>query len=337
MNKIKKVITALIVILIIVGLSWVFFFSNYLKKENLNELIIYGNVDIRQVNLSFRMQGKIQKMYFDEGERIKAGKVVAKLDPQPFLDEVAAAKAELQNVEANLLKLKNGYRIQDIESARESVKGSESEYNNALVLYKRNLNVVDKGVVSLQNLDNSLTQVKQSEARLNSAKEQLNLSEEGFRKEDVMQGEAQVAQAKAILQFAKTNLNDTKIIAPNEGIVLTRIQEEGAVVPVGSPVYTLSLVSPVWVRTYINESDLGRIRPGMEALVYTDSHPDKPYKGHIGFISPVAEFTPKNVETTTLRTDLVYRLRVVVDNPNEYLRQGMPVTVKINLVKKNAG
>ena len=329
----KKRIIGILLILIIAGLVWFFFFRD--KKDNLNELTLYGNVDIRQVNLSFRVPGKIQKMYFDEGERVKAGQIVAKLDQQPYLDELATAKAELQNAEANLLKLRTGNRPQEIESAAALVQERQAAYNNAKILYERQLSVVDAGAVSLQSLDDAKSQLQQAEERLNSSKDQLSLAKEGFRKEDIMQGEAQVAQAKARLQTAETNLNDTEIIAPNEGIVLTRIQEEGAVVPVGSPAYTLSLVSPVWIRTYINEPDLGKVHPDMKALVYTDSHPDKPYEGHIGFISPVAEFTPKNVETTTLRTDLVYRLRVVVDNPDEYLRQGMPVTVRINLVKEN--
>ena len=112
-------------------------------------------------------------------------------------------------------------------------------------------------------------------------------------------------------------------------MILTRIQEPGAIVAEGAPVYTLSLTAPVWVRTYVAEPDLGRIHPGMPAAVTTDSAPDKVYAGQIGFISPVAEFTPKTVETTSLRTDLVYRLRVIVDNPDNGLRQGMPVTVTL--------
>ncbi len=330
----KKRLAIILALLVISGTIWFFFFKGP-GKNNKNELTLYGNVDIRNVNLSFRVAGKIRKMFFDEGENIKAGQVVAKLDPQPFLDEFAAAKAELQNTQANLLKFRNGSRPQEIKAAKALVLERQAEYNNALFLYERQINVVDKGAVSLQTLDDSRSALEQAEAMLKNAEEELSLREEGFRKEDIMQAEAQVAQARARLQAANTDMEDTEIIAPNEGIVLTRVQEEGAVVTVGSPVYTLSLVSPVWIRTYISEPDLGRVYPDMKALVYTDSRPDKPYQGHVGFISPVAEFTPKNVETTTLRTDLVYRLRVVVDNPDKYLRQGMPVTVKINLENEN--
>jgi len=141
-------------------------------------------------------------------------------------------------------------------------------------------------------------------------------------------------EAEANLARAETRLHDTKLYSPNFGTILTRVREPGAIVNFGEPIYTLSITSPVWVRAYISEPDLGKIYPGMKAEILTDT-PDLPiYQGHIGFISPVAEFTPKSVETTTLRTDLVYRFRVVVDNPDQYLKQGMPVTVRLNLLQE---
>lgn len=186
----------------------------------------------------------------------------------------------------------------------------------------------------MQALDESEALKNETYARLKTAKENLELLKEGTRYEEIMQATAQVELAKARLDSAQTKLNDTKILTPNDGTILTRVQEEGAIVNAGSAVYTLSLKNPVWVRTYIEEPYLGKIYPDMKALVYTDSRPDSPYEGHIGFISPVAEFTPKNVETTALRTDLVYRIRVVVNSPDEGLKQGMPVTVKIRLNSK---
>jgi len=133
--------------------------------------------------------------------------------------------------------------------------------------------------------------------------------------------------AKAALAVAIDNMNYTEVFAPTDGIILTRIREPGTVVNPSDPVYTLSVCSPVWVRAYVDETHLGDIYYGMRADVYTDS--GKKYSGTVGFISPVAEFTPKTVETTQLRTDLVYRLRVYADNPDRYLKQGMPVTVKL--------
>jgi HlyD family secretion protein len=125
-------------------------------------------------------------------------------------------------------------------------------------------------------------------------------------------------------------LADATLVAPAAGFILTRVREPGAIVASGEAIFTLAVSSPVWVRAYVDEPDLGRVRPNMAASVTTDSAPGKIYHGHVGFISPVAEFTPKTVETRELRTDLVYRLRVIVDNPDQGLRQGMPVTVTLD-------
>lgn len=295
-------------------------------------MTLYGNVDIRQVNLSFRVSGLVKKMNFDEGNIVKTGQIVAELDSRPYTDEVNIAKADLENSKANLLKFQNGNRKQEIASAKARMQQEEANYKKALLLYKRQKEVICKGAVSLQALDDSESFMKEALARLKTTQEEFDLAQEGFRQEDILQAKALFEMAKARLDRARTNLNDTKIIAPNEGTILTRIQEPGSVVNVASPVYTLSLKSPVWIRTYIEEPNLGKISPGMKTEVYTDSRPNKPYEGHIGFISPVAEFTPKNVETTSLRTDLVYRLRVIVDNPDKGLRQGMPITVKVKLL-----
>jgi HlyD family secretion protein len=166
---------------------------------------------------------------------------------------------------------------------------------------------------------------------MKSAEETLRLAELGPRQEDIDNARAQLAAEEAMVIQSERRLADAELIAPSAGTILTRAQERGAIVSPGEPIFTLTLTSPVWVRTYVNERDLGRIRPGMTAQVATDSAPDKPYQGHIGFISPTAEFTPKTVETRELRTDLVYRLRVIVDNDDGMLRQGMPVTVTLDL------
>ena len=136
---------------------------------------------------------------------------------------------------------------------------------------------------------------------------------------------------------ARTSLADAELRAPSDGIVLSRVREPGAIVSPSDIVYVLSLTGRVWVRAYVAEPDLGRIHPGMIVEVTTDTAPDKPYKGRIGFISPVAEFTPKSVETPDLRTDLVYRLRVIIDQPDTGLRQGMPVTIRLLTIPQRPG
>jgi HlyD family secretion protein len=170
-----------------------------------------------------------------------------------------------------------------------------------------------------------------AEAQAKSARESQRLVELGPRQEDIDAGRALLAEQEAMLVQSQRRLDDSDLIGPGDGIILTRARERGAIVQPGEVVFTLTLASPVWVRTYVGERDLGLIRPDMPAQVTTDSDPSRPYPAHVGFISPTAEFTPKAVETRELRTDLVYRLRVVVDNPDGGLRQGMPVTVSFDL------
>lgn len=329
----KKRLIIVAGVMVVLAIAWFFFFKDT-KAKNESNLSLYGNIDIRQVNLSFRVAGRISKMYFDEGSFVKTGELVAELEPTPYIDDLNVSSAEVSSTKANLLKLRNGNRKPEIESAKEIVKEKEAAYNQALDLFNKQKEVINEGAISQQALDDSESMVKRTLASLNASKEQLKLLKQGFRYEDIMQANDQVKLAEAKLAAAKTRLNDTKIFAPNDGIILTRVQEDGAIVNMGSPVYTLSLVKPVWARVYVDEPDLGKIYPNMPVKVYTDSRPDKPYDGHIGFISPVAEFTPKNVETTNLRTDLVYRLRVVINKPDKYLRQGMPVTANISLNNK---
>jgi HlyD family secretion protein len=247
--------------------------------HNRDMLTIYGNVDIRSVNLGFRVPGRIASVLKDEGDRVKEGELLVKLDPATYQDALAERTADVGVKQAAL--------------------------KNAELNYERNNTLVASGGTSKQEYDNSVSTRDQAAANLDLAKAQ-----------------------RASIQ---TDLDDTRILSPSDGVVITRAQEPGAIVQAGSVVLTISLDRPIWVRAYISESDLGRVHPGKEVEIYTDTQPNHPYHGKIGYVSPEAEFTPKTVETTELRTSLVYRLRVVIDDADEHLRQGMPVTVKIHL------
>jgi HlyD family secretion protein len=293
-------------------------------------LTAYGNVDIRQVGLAFRVEGRLREVAFEEGDEVRTGDLVAVLDPEPFEEELALGRAELSAVEADLERLRNGYRPQEIETARAAVAEREVTLANLQREFDRRRPLVRDGAVTRQSFDDIQARRDEARARLESARQELALREEGFRREEIDRALAQVASRKARLEIARTRLDDTRLLAPGSGTVLTRVLEPGSIARIGQTVLTLSLADPVWVRAYVPEPDLGRIHPGMKALVFTDSRPDRPYEGRIGFISPEAEFTPKNVETPDLRTRLVFRFRVVVENPDEGLRQGMPVTVRLS-------
>ncbi len=276
----RRPVLFLIVILLIIMISLgLYFYFRSNRKDN--SLVLYGNVDVRQVDLGFRVSGRVILMPFQEGDFVSAGVLMGVLDKQPYDDQVKQAQANIESAKTNLI--------------------------NADKVLQRRKDLVGSGSVSIEDLDNALA------------------SRDAYA--------ANLKQSQAALGVAMTNLMDTEVFAPSQGTILTRIREPGSVVKESDPIYTLSLTSPVWIRAFVSEPQLGEIYPGMLADVFTDAENGKVYHGHIGFISPVAEFTPKTVETTQLRSDLVYRLRIIADNPDEYLKQGMPVTVRLR--KKN--
>jgi HlyD family secretion protein len=271
----KRLLLALCILLI--GALVIWYFVLHHKKQDDCTITLYGNVDIRQVDISFRVEGRVKELFFDEGDTVHQGDLMATLDPQPYLDALNQSKGQLQ--------------------------AAQSTYEINQNLYQRRQQLISDGSVSQEDFD-------QSEANFKTAQGNLHL-------------------ALAQVETAQTNVNDTYVYAPTDGWILTRIREPGSVVRVSDPVLTVSVKNPLWIRAYVTEPQLGLIYPGMNASVFTDTAEGKVYQGHIGFISPMAEFTPKTVETTQLRTDLVYRLRIIVDDADQGLRQGMPVTVKL--------
>ena len=273
----------LLILFILLALA-LFFGYDYLfkPKGNPNELILFGNVDVRQVDISFRVAGQINKLFFEEGDVVAKGSLMALLDKSPYDSEARQADANLKSLQAN--------------------------FNNVEILLKRRQELIEGGGVSEEELNNARSNYDQLLAQLNASKAALNI--------------------------ALDNLRYIQAYAPTDGIVLTRIREPGTVVREADPVFTLSVASPVWIRAFVSEEFLGQVEYGMRAEITTDNPNGHSYQARVGFISPMAEFTPKTVETTALRTDLVYRLRLYVDEPDAGLRQGMPVTVKLALKQK---
>jgi HlyD family secretion protein len=298
-------------------------------------LALQGNIDVRQVNLAFKVDGRIATLEVDEGDTVVAGQTVATLDKQYFDDDLRAVMARRDSAKATLEKLLHGSRSQEIAGAEAQVNEREATLKRANQDYRRAEGLVGKGAVSREDFDAANSTLQEADARLKAAQESLDMIKIGPRQEDIAAARAQLAAEEAAVNQSERRLADSILVAPSDGVVLTRARERGAIVSPGETIFALTLSSPVWVRTYVNERDLGRIEPGMKAEVHTDSAPGKTYSGQIGFISPVAEFTPKAVETRELRTDLVYRLRVLVDNPDGGLRQGMPVSVTLDVGHKD--
>lgn len=320
----------ILLVLIIIAVTAVSVWWFVLREQNDDSTLrLYGNVDIREVELAFRQPGRLTEMLFDEGDQVNAGEIMAQLDAGPYRDKLAAAKAELQAAQAELDKLHSGNRPQEVLQAEATVAQTQANYHEAERNYQRQSALLESGATSQRTVDAALAMRNQSAANLASAKAALSLVEAGFRDEDIAAGEARVAVAQAAVAQAETALADTDLVAPSDATVLARVREPGSMVASNSTVYSLSLRDPVYVRAYVSEPNLGHIAPGTQVRVFTDSS-DQAYQGQIGFISPRAEFTPKSVETTDLRTDLVYRLRITVTDANQDLRQGMPVTVEVD-------
>ena len=328
----KKIVLFLLLIAIVISgyVSWQYWGSSQFAEES-HTLTLYGNVEIRRVNLSFRVGGRIAEILFREGDQIPKGKVIARLDREPFEDNLAVAEAQIQSATANYEKLQTGHRPQEIAQARATVeqrtaslKVLESDFERVTLLLARE-------TITLQEYDTALARRDEAIAAKKLAEETLNLLIEGFRQEEIASGKALLAEANANFKRLQTSFNDTELICPSGGILLTRIEEPGAVVNPGQTIATLSLRGEVWVYVYIPASQMGVVQAGMQAEIFTDAAPTKPYKGQVGFISPEAEFTPKTVQTTELRASLVYRVRIIADTPDGGLTQGVPVTVKLYL------
>ena len=292
-------------------------------------LTLQGNIDIRQVNVGFRVTGRVKEMKLEEGDVVHAGDLIATLDDVPYQDQVGLAEAQVAQAQANYSKMVNGYRPEEIEQAKAQLAQAKANYQNALRYFERQDALQQSHVISKSDYDNALASRDSLKGQVDLSQANLNLELAGNRFEDIDSAKAQLENSKANLATSRQNVDDCKLFAPVDGVIITRAVEPGTIVSTSSVIYSICQNEPVWVRTYVDERDLGRIYPGMKALVYNDTDPNHPYVGQIGFISPVAEFTPKNVETRELRTDLVYRLRVIIAKPDRYLRQGMPVTLRM--------
>lgn len=322
----KPVIIALVLVLIVtaIGGTW------WYQSRQDNGLTLYGNVDIRTVNMSFRVGGRLQSLTVDEGDAIKAGQTLGQLDKAPYENALMQAKANVSTAQAQYDLMMAGYRAEEIAQAAAAVKQAQAAYDYAQNFYARQQGLWKSRTISANDLENARSSRDQALATLKSAQDKLSQYRAGNRPQEIAQAKANLEQAQAQLAQSTLDLHDTTLVAPSDGTLLTRAVEPGSMLNAGSTALTLSLTRPVWVRAYVDEKNLNQAQPGREILLYTDGRPDKPYHGKIGFVSPTAEFTPKTVETPDLRTDLVYRLRIIVTDADDTLRQGMPVTLKFS-------
>lgn len=325
----KRRLIIVLILLLLLGGGFALYRHLHPEQAAEDALTLYGNVEIRSVELGFRVGGRLQAVAVEEGDRVRPGQQLALLDAGPYRDELALAEARQAQAAAQLAKLEAGSRPQQIVQAEALVRERRATLADLQLDFQRQRNLLTMNAVSRQAFDAATARLKEARARLATAEAGLKLAREGFRAEDVAAGKADLQAAAAATASAKTRLADTRLLSPAVGTILTRVAEPGTILAPGQTVLSLALDTPTWVRAYVDEPQLGLVHPGMAAEILTDSAPHHPYRGHVGFISPEAEFTPKTVQTAELRTRLVYQLRIVADNPDRGLRQGMPVTVRL--------
>ena len=294
------------------------------------QLTLYGNIDLRQVQLSFNNSERIAAVLVQEGDRVRQGQLLARLDTARLEPQLAQAEAQAAAQLQVVKRLRSGSRPEEIAQARANLQAAQADLTNARQQYERWKSAAEISAgraVRQQDVDNARTAVQVAEARLAVVQKTLDLAIAGPRREEINENEARLKAFEAQANVLRQQLKDAQLIAPTDAVIRTRVMEPGEMASPQRPVFSLAITDPKWVRAFISEPDLGKIKPGMAAAVVVDSFVGRRFEGWIGFISPVAEFTPKTVQTEELRTSLVYEVRVFVKDPADELRLGMPASV----------
>jgi HlyD family secretion protein len=335
MNKKPLIAGVLVLLAMAAGAFW---YAGR-KPVDTNMLVLYGNVDLRQVSLAFDQSERIAMLDVQEGDHVKAGQVLGALDKRNLNLRIAQAEAQIRVQQQALRRLQSGSRPEEIAQSRAQGEAAAADAALARQQLERlqSIRQTTAGrAVSQQDLDSAQARVKVAQAQLDSARKAQQLVVTGPRKEDIAQAQAQLEVQTAALALLNHQLSQAELRAPIDAVVRARLMEPGDMASPQRPVFTLAITDPKWVRAYVAEADLGRIRPGMAATLSTDSHPGETLDGKVGYISSVAEFTPKTVQTEELRSSLVYEVRVLADDAGDRLRLGMPATVRIALDPRTA-
>jgi HlyD family secretion protein len=292
-----------------------------------SEMKLSGNIEAHESMVSFKVSGRIVELPVEEGQALKAGQLIARLDSDDYRQQVAMDEAALHVRDRQLELALAGSREQDIQAARQSVEDARADLEQKQKDFERYDALYKKDEIPGQTRDQAQTNVTRAKATLARFEQVLNELVEGTRKEEIAVDRASTRQAAQNLGMSRIKLSYTTLTAPFDGVILVRQAELGEMATMGSPVVTLADLDHIWVRVYVPETDLGRVRWGQDVAVRTDTFPGKNYRGKVSFISSEAEFTPKSVQTEKQRVTLVYRVKVDVENPNHELKPGMPADV----------
>jgi HlyD family secretion protein len=321
--------------LIAVSLVAAFVAWQMMQRESVStHLTLYGNIDLRQVQLSFNNSERIAAVLVQEGDRVRQGQLLARLDTARLEPQLAQAEAQAAAQLQVVKRLRSGSRPEEIAQARANLQAAQADLTNARQQYERWKSAAEISAgraVRQQDVDNARTAVQVAEARLAVVQKTLDLAIAGPRLEEINENEARLKAFEAQASVLRQQLKDAQLIAPVDAVIRTRVMEPGEMASPQRPVFSLAIADPKWVRAFISEPDLGKIKSGIPAVIEVDSFAGRSFEGWIGFISPVAEFTPKTVQTEELRTSLVYEVRVFVKDPADELRLGMPASVYLQV------
>lgn len=301
------------------------------KKDDSGILVSSGNVEVTEVDLAFKVPGRVEKLLTDEGRDVAAGGIVATLDRSELLRQMEAQKALLDSNSARLLELRHGSRPQEKRSAGAVTASASADLEKAEKDFERAEMLFKNGAISAQQRDTAKRAFEVAKAQYDHALQNESLVKEGPRQETIRAMEAQVRQAGAQLGVYREQLADMELKTPVRGMVLRKNVEAGETVTAGTPIFTVGNLEHPWVKIYVKEDKLGLVKLGQKSEVTVDTYPGKKFAGVVTYIASEAEFTPKNVQTQEERVKLVFGVKVSVDNPSQELKPGMPADVRIRL------
>jgi HlyD family secretion protein len=332
----KRRIPILIVIAALV-VAGVYFYPRFTKgSKPQNEIVLSGNIETHQSLVSFKVQGRIVELPVEEGQSVEKDSLLARLEDADYRQRVRIDEAGVHVRQSNLALTLAGTREQEVKALQQNMLDAQADLQQKKLDYDRAQRLFNEDAVSAQDRDLADTAFKRSQAAFHATQQKYNQAVEGSRKEEIAIAKANLKEAHANLGMSRVNLDYTVLHAPSAGVITVRQAELGEVVVPGTPVVTLADLDHIWLRAYIAETDLGRLRWGQDAIVTTDTFPGKEYHGRISFIASEAEFTPKSVQTYKERVMLVYRIKIDIDNPNHELKPGMPADAHVTLAANAA-
>ncbi len=328
----KRIIIIVFIILFLVVGSLVYVG----QKNNRQKGLFYsGTIETTQTNLSFQVAGRVAQVFFQEGQTVSENQVIAALDRSEFESRCEQARANLERAQKTKNQLQTMLKIStktlptEVTRAKASVKGAQDTLQDAERNYRRFEELFSKEVVTEKERDTMKLHYEIAQSRLAESESVLKLAEENLTKIDAIKQDIEVAAAQINLARASLNqtsiqLDYTQLISPTDGVITSRNIEPGETVTPGREVITVSDLSRVDLKIFVDETEIGKVKPGQKVDVKIDTFPDKTYTGTVSFISPEGEFTPKIIQTKKERVKLVYLVKVSIVNPDFELKAGMP-------------